>query len=120
MYLERRILGRLYGESVLQFNAAQGRLGMQEAVALFGADNDFTALCPDLTVDGGVDPDDAFSRIPYEKGFHFIYYLQASVDTVLGLYVAQTKVPASDLGVGRVEGMVLSRMLLITTRALVN
>jgi len=24
----------------------------------------------------GVDPDDAFSTVPYEKGFNFIYYLQ--------------------------------------------
>jgi leukotriene-A4 hydrolase len=27
---------------------------------------------------GGVDPDDAFSSVPYEKGFAFIHYLQAS------------------------------------------
>lgn len=76
VYLERRILGRLYGQSVMQFNAAQGRQGMHEAVELFGASHGFTALCPDLTVEGGVDPDDAFSRIPYEKGFHLIYHLQ--------------------------------------------
>ena len=24
----------------------------------------------------GVDPDDAFSTVPYEKGFNFLYYLQ--------------------------------------------
>jgi hypothetical protein len=29
---------------------------------------------PDLS--SGEDPDDAFSRIPYEKGFYFLYYLQ--------------------------------------------
>lgn len=29
---------------------------------------------PDLS--GGEDPDDAFSRVPYEKGFYFLYYLQ--------------------------------------------
>jgi hypothetical protein len=29
---------------------------------------------PDLS--GGTDPDDAFSSIPYEKGFYFLYYLQ--------------------------------------------
>ncbi len=39
-----------------------------------GADSPFTALVPDLS--GGVDPDDAFSSIPYEKGFYFLYYLQ--------------------------------------------
>lgn len=29
---------------------------------------------PDLS--SGEDPDDAFSRVPYEKGFYFLYYLQ--------------------------------------------
>lgn len=28
---------------------------------------------------GGVDPDDAFSSIPYERGFAFIHYLQVSL-----------------------------------------
>ena len=32
------------------------------------------AQVPDLS--GGDDPDDAFSRIPYEKGFYFLYHLQ--------------------------------------------
>jgi hypothetical protein len=31
---------------------------------------------PDLS--GGEDPDDAFSRVPYEKGFYFLYYLQVN------------------------------------------
>jgi hypothetical protein len=34
-----------------------------------------SALVP---ASGGVDPDDAFSSVPYEKGFAFIHYLQAS------------------------------------------
>lgn len=37
----------------------------------------FTKLVPDLS---GVDPDDAFSSIPYEKGFALLYYLE----TLLG------------------------------------
>lgn len=24
----------------------------------------------------GIDPDDAFSTVPYEKGFNFLYYLE--------------------------------------------
>lgn len=43
----------------------------------FGADHNFTKLVPDLS--GGADPDDAFSKIPYEKGFYFLYYLQQLV-----------------------------------------
>ena len=31
-------------------------------------------LVPDLS--GGEDPDDSFSKVPYEKGFYFLTYLQ--------------------------------------------
>jgi hypothetical protein len=31
-------------------------------------------LVPDLS--GGQDPDDSFSKVPYEKGFYFLTYLQ--------------------------------------------
>lgn len=33
----------------------------------------YTKLVPDLK---GVDPDDAFSSVPYEKGFTLLYYLE--------------------------------------------
>lgn len=37
----------------------------------------YTKLIPDLR---GVDPDDAFSIVPYEKGFTLLYHLE----TILG------------------------------------
>jgi hypothetical protein len=44
-------------------------------------------LCqvPDLS--GGEDPDDAFSRVPYEKGFYFLYHLQVNASRGQGLLV---------------------------------
>ena len=51
-------------------------ISKEDAVALFGADHDYTKLIPTLK---NVDPDDAFSTIPYEKGFHFLYYLEKLV-----------------------------------------
>ena len=42
----------------------------------FGADNPLTALVPNLD---GVDPDDSFSSVPYEKGSNFLYYLEQLV-----------------------------------------
>lgn len=77
VFLERKIVGRLQGEAVLQFQAAQGAASLAEEVARLGPDHNFTRLVPDLS--GGEDPDDAFSRIPYEKGFYFLYYLQGLV-----------------------------------------
>lgn len=50
---------------------------------------------PDLSA--GEDPDDAFSRVPYEKGFYFLYYLQVSGRSVEGrsvLPAGQWKVEA--------------------------
>ena len=40
---------------------------------LFGAENPLTNLVPKLN---GIDPDDAFSRVPYEKGSTLLYYLE--------------------------------------------
>lgn len=38
-----------------------------------GKDNPLTKLVVNLT---GVDPDDAFSTVPYEKGHTFLFYLE--------------------------------------------
>ncbi|CAB5388002.1 unnamed protein product [Rhizophagus irregularis] len=42
----------------------------------FGEDNPLTALQPVLK---GIDPDDAFSRVSYEKGYNFLYHIQQVV-----------------------------------------
>lgn len=42
-------------------------------VNTFGANNPLTNLVPDLKE---VDPDDAFSSVPYEKGFALLYHLE--------------------------------------------
>lgn len=41
-----------------------------------GPDHAFTTLVPNLK---GVDPDDAFGPVPYEKGHTFLYYLEELV-----------------------------------------
>ncbi|KAI3426280.1 hypothetical protein D9Q98_008653 [Chlorella vulgaris] len=95
VFLERKILGRLYGEQMYQLQASMGWLELQDTRYQFQAaggwlklqhtvtkqfgseDHPYTRLVPDLQ--GGVDPDDAFSSIPYEKGFALIHYLQQLV-----------------------------------------
>lgn len=42
-------------------------------VNIFGANNPLTNLVPSLQ---DVDPDDAFSSVPYEKGFALLYHLE--------------------------------------------
>lgn len=41
-----------------------------------GASDPMTCLVPDLT---GIDPDDSFSIVPYEKGQAFLWYLEELV-----------------------------------------
>jgi aminopeptidase N len=49
---------------------------LEDAIEEFGPDHDFTKLCINHK---GIDPDDAFSTVPYEKGFHMVYYLDRLV-----------------------------------------
>ncbi|KAH8591232.1 leukotriene A-4 hydrolase [Bisporella sp. PMI_857] len=75
-YLERRIQAALHGEAHRDFSSIIGWKALVDSVNLFGDDHEFTKLVVDLE---GKDPDDAFSSIPYEKGFHFLYYLEKLV-----------------------------------------
>ena len=49
----------------------------------------------------GIDPDDSFSTVPYEKGHTFLYYLETllgaeNMDTFLSAYVERFKYKSID------------------------
>ncbi|KAK3835486.1 MAG: peptidase family M1-domain-containing protein [Linnemannia gamsii] len=73
VFVERKILGRMKGKEHSEFSAILGHKSLQESVDHYGQDHPFTALRPCLR---GEDPDDSFSRVPYEKGFNLLYYLE--------------------------------------------
>ncbi|XP_061618648.1 leukotriene A-4 hydrolase [Phyllopteryx taeniolatus] len=73
VYLERMIGRRLEGEQFRQFKAMGGWKDLQDSVSTFGPKNPLTNLVPSLQ---DVDPDDAFSSVPYEKGFALLYHLE--------------------------------------------
>ena len=77
MFIERKILGRLHGESARQFSAILGYKDLTESIKHFEEIKhmEYTRLVPDLR--GGIDPDDSFSTVPYEKGFNLLYYLES-------------------------------------------
>lgn len=79
VFAERKIIGRLYGEKMRQFEALSGwESRLKVAVnEVFGPHHEFTKLIPNLA---GIDPDDAFSTIPYEKGSAFLMFLEQIVD----------------------------------------
>ncbi|EHA52461.1 leukotriene A-4 hydrolase [Pyricularia oryzae 70-15] len=76
MYLERRIIAAVRGPAYFDFSALLGWKHLEDAIEEFGADHKFTQLCINHK---GIDPDDAFSTVPYEKGFHMVYYLDRLV-----------------------------------------
>ncbi|QKX58996.1 uncharacterized protein TRUGW13939_06125 [Talaromyces rugulosus] len=72
-YLERRIIAAVHGEPYRHFSAIIGWNDFRDSVEEYGKDHEFTKLVIDLK---GKDPDDAFSKVPYEKGFNFLFYLE--------------------------------------------
>ena len=74
VFIERKIMNKMYGKSVFDFNAIGGLMELKETVARLGESHPHTVLKPALA--GGVDPDDVFSKVPYEKGFAFLVYLE--------------------------------------------
>ena len=76
-YLERRIQAVIHGsDKHRDFSAIIGWKAMSDSIENYGKDHEFTKLIPSLN---GKDPDDAFSSVPYEKGFTFLYYLEKLV-----------------------------------------
>jgi len=98
VFLERKILGALAtskgkdGEKLRSFCALAGLEALNYSIEVFGADNTLTALNTELE---GIDPDDAFSSVPYEKGFTLLMYLESLVgghevfDPFLRSYIQQ-------------------------------
>ena len=75
-WAERRILAALHGDDVEVLAWAIGQHALDAAIARFGGDAPLTRLRTQLH---GVDPDDAFSTIPYEKGARFVVVLERAV-----------------------------------------
>ncbi|PHH87130.1 hypothetical protein CDD83_9274 [Cordyceps sp. RAO-2017] len=76
VYLERRIIAEIHGEAAFDFSSIIGWKGLEDAIELFGKDHEYTKL---VISHDNVDPEDVYSQVAYEKGFHFLYYLDRLV-----------------------------------------
>ena len=76
VYAERRIQEVLEGPEVVALHEALGRQGLDEALAEFADRPELTHLRTHLR---GVNPDEAYSQVPYEKGYLFLKTLELSV-----------------------------------------
>ena len=73
VWAERRILQALHGEEAAALGWALGQKALEDSLARFDKEPHLTVLRTHLQ---GIDPDDAFSSIPYEKGARFIRALE--------------------------------------------
>lgn len=74
VYLERRIMGALHGEPARHLSALIGWNDLSESINAMAKPDKFSTLLQDLGTKG--DPDEAFSSVPYEKGFNLLFHLE--------------------------------------------
>jgi hypothetical protein len=76
VWAERRILEEVYGREYADLQAVVRRNALQENLDQFGPDSPYTKLRNDLA---GIDPDEIYSLVPYEKGAQFVRLLEHEV-----------------------------------------
>jgi leukotriene-A4 hydrolase len=75
-FMERKISELINGEDMSNLEANVGKGELNYAIESIGPDHSYTSLLPDLT---NVDPDDAFSVVPYEKGYTLLYFIETLI-----------------------------------------
>jgi len=71
--IERSVIRQLYGPQYFHLSAIIGWKSLRESIKGFGDNHPYTVMNTKLN---DVDPDDAFSSVPYEKGFAFLFSLE--------------------------------------------
>ena len=91
VYAERRILEALEGREISELHAAIGRHDLEVSFERFAKKPQLSRLRTQLE---GIDPDEAYSNIPYEKGYLFLRRLEelsgrGAWDAFLRAYMAR-------------------------------
>jgi leukotriene A-4 hydrolase/aminopeptidase len=76
VWAERRILRALHGEEAATLGWAIGQKALDDSLSRFTDQPELTKLRTHLE---GIDPDDAFSNVPYEKGARLVIALERAV-----------------------------------------
>uniref|UniRef100_A0A2P2NFM9 Leucine aminopeptidase n=1 Tax=Rhizophora mucronata TaxID=61149 RepID=A0A2P2NFM9_RHIMU len=97
-YAERRIVEVVQGEDKATLNIGIGWRGLNEEMERFKDNMEFTML---KTKQEGVDPDNVYSQVPYEKGFQFLFRIERQIgrpafDEFLKKYIATFKFKSID------------------------
>jgi aminopeptidase N len=102
VWAERRLVEALYGAEACALAWAIGEKALEESLQRFGPSSPHTRLRGELA---GVDPDEVYSSIPYEKGARFVALLErqagrARFDAVMRDYMSRfrfTSITTEDL-----------------------
>ncbi|CAH9080458.1 unnamed protein product [Cuscuta epithymum] len=97
-YAERRIVEVVQGEDRKALSIGRGWRGLVEEMERFKDNLEFTKL---KTNQAGVDPDNVYSQVPYEKGFQFLWRIERQVgrpafDEFIKKYIAAFKFQSID------------------------
>ncbi len=98
-FMERKLDKNLLGEDMSNLESIVGNNSLISAIKMYGEDSHFTSLSPDFS---GIDPDDGFSTIPYEKGYQLLVYLEEKVGEdmfreIMSKYIDTFKYKSVDL-----------------------
>ena len=78
VFTERKVTAKLESVEFVKVAAKLANASMVESMLEFGMEDNWSSLTPLFDINGDT-PDDAFSTIPYEKGYQFLYYLETLV-----------------------------------------
>ncbi|CAA7031503.1 unnamed protein product [Microthlaspi erraticum] len=97
-YAERRIVEVVQGADIATLNIGIGWKGLNDEMERFKDNLECTKLKNNQE---GVDPDDVYSQVPYEKGFQFVFRIERQVgrtafDDFLKKYIATFKFKSID------------------------
>ena len=77
VFEERKVSGELHGNEFALVEALLGTYDLKADVTQFGTNSTYTTLNPRSNHSN---PDDAFSTVPYERGFQLLTYLENITD----------------------------------------
>lgn len=76
VFEERKVSAQLHGEDFSKVAAYLGNISYVSDMLDYGLDSNYSSLFPQV---GSNLPDDAFSTVPYEKGFQLLYHMESLI-----------------------------------------
>ena len=97
-FAQRKLTKMMFGEELAKLEAKEGEDSMYRDIEMLGKEHNFTSLSPNYD---GINPDDGFTTIPYEKGFAFLSFLEELVgeelfQNIIASYIKKYKFKSVD------------------------